>query len=272
MTLAIIGGGMIGSAVAWRAVAAGLDVVLSNSREPSTLAGLAASLGARAAFAAEAALAADVVVAAIPVSAFGKLPARALAGKIVVDTANYYPERDGHLAELDSGALTSSELLQRHLPSSTVVKGFNAITPHQIGTLARPAGAADRSALPIAGEAGAKAEVARLLDRLGFDAADAGVLAESWRAEPGTPAYILPYLGEGGGVPRLDGRDAGRARPGRAGGGAAGLGGPAAGGGGAAAPAVSRVRSPRAPAPRASAARRWPGPAGRARRPRPPRP
>lgn len=202
MTLALIGSGMIGTAVARLAATAGLDVVLSNSREPSTLAALAASLGARAASASDAARAAGIVVAAIPVSAFGKLPVAALAGKTVIDTANYYPERDGHVPELDSGELTSSGLLQRHLPESTVVKGLNVLTPHQIGTLARPAGAADRSALPIAGDdPEAKAAVTRLLDRLGFDAVDSGGLAGSWRAEPGTPGYILPYLGE---VPPMD--------------------------------------------------------------------
>ncbi|NUT95042.1 MAG: NAD(P)-binding domain-containing protein [Saccharothrix sp.] len=162
-----------------------------------TLAGLAAELGARAAEPVEVARVADVVVAAIPLRAFDSLPADALAGKTVVDTANYYPERDGHLTPLDAGDLTSSELVQRHLTRSQVVKAFNTITPHQIGTLARPAGAPDRSALPLAGDdEGAKDQVTKLLDLLGFDVVDAGPLAGSWRCEPGTPAYIRPYLGE----------------------------------------------------------------------------
>ncbi|MFI6813514.1 NADPH-dependent F420 reductase [Nonomuraea sp. NPDC050328] len=201
--LAVIGSGMIGSAVARLAVAAGMDVVVSNSRGPGTLAGLVAELGprARAATPAEAARAADLVVAAIPLHVYGRLPAEALAGRTVLDTANYYPERDGRLAELETGELTSSALAQRHLAGSRVVKAFNTITPHQLGTLARPAGAPDRSALPIAGDDAASAEAAGLLDRLGFDAVRVGPLAESWRIEPGTPAYIRPYLGD---IPALD--------------------------------------------------------------------
>ncbi|MFG1685088.1 NADPH-dependent F420 reductase [Nonomuraea sp. NPDC049269] len=199
LTLGLIGSGMIGSSVARLAVAAGLKVVLSNSRGPETLADLVTDLGeqARAATPAEAARAGDLVVAAIPLNACGHLPAEALAGKTVLDTANYYPERDGHLAELDTGELTSSALLQRHLAASRVVKAFNNITPHQLFSLARPTGAPDRSALPIAGDdPEAKAAATRLLDVLGYDAVDIGPLAESWRSEPNTPVYVQPYLGE----------------------------------------------------------------------------
>ncbi|WP_181722209.1 NADPH-dependent F420 reductase [Nocardia gipuzkoensis] len=198
-TLGLIGSGMIGSALARLAVAAGLEVVLSNSRGPQTLAGLVDDLGglARAATPAEAARAADLVVAAIPLHAYEHLPVDALSGKTVLDTANYYPERDGHLAELDSGELTSSALLQRHLEGSRVVKACNNITPHQLVSLARPTGAPDRSALPIAADdADAKDEVARLLDLLGYDTVDIGTLATSWRSEPDAPVYIQPYLGE----------------------------------------------------------------------------
>ncbi|MEV4575472.1 NAD(P)-binding domain-containing protein [Nonomuraea jabiensis] len=198
-TLGLIGSGMIGSSVARLAVAAGLEVVLSNSRGPETLADLVAELGrrARAATPAEAARAADLVVAAIPLKARDRLPAGALAGKTVLDTSNYYPERDGHVAELDAGELTSSALVQRHLAGARVVKAFNNITPHQLLTLARPTGAPDRNALPIAGDdAEAKAEATRLLDVLGHDAVDIGTLADSWRSEPNTPVYIQPYLGE----------------------------------------------------------------------------
>ncbi|MCP2314864.1 hypothetical protein APR12_000194 [Nocardia amikacinitolerans] len=197
-TLGLIGSGMIGSSVARLAVSAGLEIVLSNSRGPETLADLVAELGgrARAATPAEAARAADLVVAAIPLTAFAQLPADALSGKTVLDTANYYPERDGHLTELDTGTLTSSALLQRHLPEAQVVKAFNNITPHQLLSLARPANAPDRSALPIAGDhAESKTEATRLLDMLGYDAVDIGPLATSWRSEPNTPVYIEPYLG-----------------------------------------------------------------------------
>ncbi|UUU29797.1 NAD(P)-binding domain-containing protein [Streptomyces sp. CA-210063] len=196
-TLGLIGAGNIGSALARLAVAAGLNVVLSNSRRPEALADLVAELGeqARAATPAEAAQAGDLVVATIPLSSYDKLPAAALAGKIVIDTMNYYPDRIGHIAELDAGGLTSSTLVQRHLADSRVVKAFNNIDFVRLFTAARPAGADDRSALPIAGDdTAAKAQVAELLDALGYDAVDTGTLDDSWRSEPGTPVYVQPYL------------------------------------------------------------------------------
>ncbi|MET7488358.1 NAD(P)-binding domain-containing protein [Streptomyces sp. NPDC005538] len=196
-TLGLIGTGMIGSAVARLAVAGGLDVVLSNSRGPETLADLVAELGAHARAAApeEVARNADLVVATIPLKAYDRLPAAALAGRTVIDTMNYYPERDGAFAALDAGEATSSVLVQRHLADSRVVKAFNNIDFRRLFTSARPAGAADRSALPIAGDdPTAKAEVAQLLDVLGYDTVDIGTLADSWRSEPGTPVYVHPYM------------------------------------------------------------------------------
>ncbi|WP_433519099.1 NADPH-dependent F420 reductase [Nonomuraea sp. CA-143628] len=196
-TLGLIGTGMIGGTLARLAVAAGLNVVLSNSRGPETLADLVTELGgqARAATPAEAAEAGDVVVATVPLHAYEQLPVAALAGKIVIDTMNYYPERDGRIAELDSDELTSSALVQRHLAGSRLVKAFNNIDFHRLSTGARPAGAADRSALPIAGDdPAAKAEVTALLDALGYDTVDSGSLADSWRVEPGTPVYVQPYF------------------------------------------------------------------------------
>ncbi len=198
-TLGIIGSGMIGTAVAGLAVAAGLDVVVSNSRGPETLAGLVAELGerARAATPAQAARAGDLVVAAVPLKAYERLPAAELAGKTVIDAMNHYPDRDGRFAELEAGGLTSSALVQRHLAGARVVKAFATIDFLHLGTLARPAGAADRSALPVAGDdADAKAEVVRLLDLLGYDAVDAGTLADSGCLAPGSPAHVQPYMGE----------------------------------------------------------------------------
>ncbi|KPH98797.1 MULTISPECIES: NADPH-dependent F420 reductase [Streptomyces] len=196
-TLGLIGSGMIGGGLARLAVAAGLDVVLSNSRGPQTLAGLVAELGghARAATPEEAARAGDLVVATVPLKAYDRLPAAALAGKVVIDTMNYYPDRDGRIAELDAGGPTSSALVQRHLADSRVVKAFNSIDFRRLFVSARPSGAPDRSALPLAGDdAAAKARVAELLDVLGYDAVDIGTLADSWRSEPGTPVYVQPYL------------------------------------------------------------------------------
>ena len=195
-TLGIIGSGMIGGTVARLSVAAGHHVVLSNSRGPETLDELVAELGplAAAASAGQAAEAGDLVLVSVPVKAFGDIPAKPLAGKPVMDTGNYYPQRDGHLAELDTGALTSSALLQRYLPDAQVVKVFNNIFFKHLGSLARPHGAQDRTALPIAGDsAAAKAAVTAYLDSIGYDAVDTGSLADSWRQEPGTPVYGSPY-------------------------------------------------------------------------------
>ncbi len=187
---------MIGGTVARLAVAAGHPVVLSNSRGPETLQDLVGELGplARAAAGAEAAAAGDIVVVSIPLKAYRSVPAEPLAGKTVIDTNNYYPQRDGQIAELDSGQATSSELLQRHLPGSAVVKAFNNIFFRHLQSLARPSGAADRTFLPIAGDdPDAKAGVTAFLDSIGYGTVDAGPLAESWRQEPGTPVYGAPY-------------------------------------------------------------------------------
>src|SRR5580704_19400163 len=149
-TVGIIGSGQIGGTVARLSVAAGHAVVLSNSRGPETLAELAAELGPRAtpATAEQAADAGDLVLVSVPVKAFGDIPARPLAGKPVMDTGNYYPQRDGHLAELDTGALTSSGLLQRELPDAQVVKVFNNIFFKHLASLARPHASENRTALP----------------------------------------------------------------------------------------------------------------------------
>ncbi|MEV0177650.1 NAD(P)-binding domain-containing protein [Streptomyces sp. NPDC050803] len=195
-TLGFIGSGNIGTAIARLAVAAGIDVVLSNSRGPETLAETVAELGerARAATPEEAARAGDWVVVSIPLAAYRKLPVAALAGKVVLDTINYYPMRDGHIEALDSGKTTTSELVQEHLAGAKLVKAFNNISDFHIPALARPAGAADRTALPIAGDdAQANADAADLISRLGFDTVDAGPLADSWRFEPETDPYATPY-------------------------------------------------------------------------------
>ncbi|MGW7695016.1 NADPH-dependent F420 reductase [Streptomyces asiaticus] len=197
VTLGIIGTGMVGSAVARRATDAGLHVVLSNSRGPQTLADLVAELGdrARAATPAEAASAGDLVLAAVPLAFHERLPRAELSGKTVIDPMNYALYPGFSIPELDSNELTSSELVQRHLADSRVVKALHNCGPKQMLEMFRPAGADDRTALPLHGDdATAKKEVADLLDVLGFDAVDLGTLAESWRSEPNTPLYALPYI------------------------------------------------------------------------------
>ncbi|WP_030443310.1 NADPH-dependent F420 reductase [Actinoplanes subtropicus] len=195
-TVGFIGSGLIGGTVARLAVAAGYDVVVSNSRGPETLAELVTELGpkARAATAAEAAEAGDIVVVSVPFHAHTQLPVAQLAGKVVLDTNNYYPERDGAFAELDEGKLTSAELEQRQLSPARLVKVFNNIFHGHLATLPRPAGDAERSSLTIAGDdAAAKRTATEFLDAIGYDAVDVGPLAESWRVEPGQPAYGPPY-------------------------------------------------------------------------------
>jgi 8-hydroxy-5-deazaflavin:NADPH oxidoreductase len=195
-TIGFIGSGMIGGTVARLSLAAGHRVVMSNSRGPETLQDLVAELGplATAATCAQAAEAGDLVVVAIPVKAIGDVPAKPLAGKPVLDTGNYYPQRDGHIEVLDNGALTSSGLLQRHLPDARVVKVFNNIYYKHLESLTRPSGAPDRTALPIAGDDdAAKAAVSAYLDSIGYDAVDTGTLTDSWRQEPNTPVYGAPY-------------------------------------------------------------------------------
>jgi predicted dinucleotide-binding enzyme len=139
---------------------------------------------------AEAAAAGDIVVVTVPLKNYREVPVEPLAGKIVIDTNNYYPQRDGHIRELDHESTTTSELLQAHLPTSKVVKAFNHIYAAQITTDGRPSGTPNRRALVIAGnDADAKARVTRLLDEFGFDTVDAGPLAEGWRIQRDTPGY-----------------------------------------------------------------------------------
>ena len=192
MTIGLIGDGHIGSQIARLAVAHGHKVVISNSRGPETLATLVAELGpnARAATAADAAKAGDIVVVTVPLKNYRDVPVEPLKGKTVIDTNNYYPQRDGHIAELDDESTTTSELLQAHLPTSNVVKAFNHIYAAQLTTDGRPAGTESRRALVIAGDdRDAKATVTDLLDQFGFDTVDAGPLREGWRIQRDTPGY-----------------------------------------------------------------------------------
>ncbi len=191
-TIGLIGAGNIGSQLARLAVAHGHNVVISNSRGPETLAALVTELGpkARAATVVDAATAGEIVVVTIPLKHYRTVPVEPLAGKIVIDTNNYYPQRDGQIAELDNESTTTAELLQAHLPTSSVVKAFNHIYARQLTTDGLPAGTPNRRALVIAGDdPTAKATVARLLDEFGFDAVDAGPLKEGWRIQRDTPGY-----------------------------------------------------------------------------------
>jgi 8-hydroxy-5-deazaflavin:NADPH oxidoreductase len=193
-TIGFIGAGHIGGKVAEAAVDAGYDVVVSGARGPEALAELVGKLGAkaRAATVLEAATAGDIVVVAVPVAAFPDVPVEPLAGKVVINTSNYNPSREGHIAEIDDGRSTVAELLQRRLPASHVVKAFNMISAAEVPTDGTPEGTPNRRALALAGDdAGAKKTVADLYDSFGFDTVDAGPLSESWRFGRGQPAFVV---------------------------------------------------------------------------------
>lgn len=193
MRIGIIGAGYIGGTMAHLLVEAGYEIALSNSRDPETIEPRVAELGpkARAETAEAAARFGDVVLLAVPLKAYCDLPVDELRGKIVIDALNYYPDRDGHIQELDSGETTSSELVARHLRGARVVKAFNTIWFEHLrsqGKKNAPAGA--RRAIFIAGDdVQAKKVVSEIIAEIGFAAFDMGKLADGRRQEPGTPVY-----------------------------------------------------------------------------------
>ena len=192
MKIAIIGAGNIGGNLTRRLTALGHEVSVANSRGPETLADLAAETGATALPVTEVARDAEVVVVTIPQGRVPDLPTGVLDGAadgaVVVDTGNYYPQRDGRIAEIEDG-LTESGWVAQQL-GAPVVKAFNNVYADHLLTRGRPADDPDRAALPVAGDdAEAKDVVIALLDELGFDGVDAGPLSESWRQQPGTAVY-----------------------------------------------------------------------------------
>ncbi|AYD02099.1 NAD(P)-binding domain-containing protein [Neorhizobium sp. NCHU2750] len=193
MKIGIIGAGIVGRAIGKLALAAGHQVMVSNSRGPQTLFSLGRSIGCEIGTVEEAAAFGDIVVVAIPLAAYRSVPVEPLAGKLVIDTDNYYPERDGNVPELDSASTTTSELLARHLPRSRIVKAFNAVAMSDLEKDGRPEGSSDRRALPLAGDrVDDKAIVVKLYDEFGYDAVDVGPLSEGWRFENGRPVYCIP--------------------------------------------------------------------------------
>ena len=193
MRIGIIGAGNIGRAVASLGISRGHAVMISNSRAPETLASTIQAIGCQAGTPEQAAAFGAVVVIAIPLKNYQSIPADPLAGKIVIDANNYYPDRDGHIAALDRQETTTSELLAKHLPTSRIVKTFNAIMAKDIEADGRTSGSPGRRALPLAGDdATAKRVVTDLLYQFGFDAVDAGHLSEGWRFERARPAYCVP--------------------------------------------------------------------------------
>jgi 8-hydroxy-5-deazaflavin:NADPH oxidoreductase len=192
-TIGIIGSGHVGSSLARAAIAHDYDVVLSNSQGPESLADLVRDLGPRASAGtpAEAAAAGDFAIVAIPITTIDQVPAEPLAGKVVIATTNYFPQRDGPIPEIDDGTTTVPGLLQKHLPASRVVRAFSMLDAADMSQDGRPAGDPKRRAIAIAGDdPAAKDLVARLCDEFGFDTVDLGGLAEAWRVDPGQTAFV----------------------------------------------------------------------------------
>jgi predicted dinucleotide-binding enzyme len=193
MQIGIVGSGHIGGTLAEKFIEAGHEVGLSNAHGPQTLEVVAERLGDRACpmTVADAERFGELVVISIPFGRYLEVPAEPLAGKIVVDTTNYYPQRDGHLPELLDDSTTSSELLQRHLAGARLVKAFNTMRWDHLKVDGRDAGDRRRLAIPLAGDDDlAKHVVAGLVDQVGFDPVDAGRLgAGGRRLQPGSAVY-----------------------------------------------------------------------------------
>jgi 8-hydroxy-5-deazaflavin:NADPH oxidoreductase len=192
MKIGIIGAGFVGRSIATLAIRAGHQVMLSNSRGPQTLFTLRPMIGCEIGTASEAARFGDIVVIAVPLTAIDALPVAEIGAKIVLDAVNYYPERDGEIAELASRAITTSERLARYLAEARITKAFNAIPMTQLESDGLPAATPGRRALPVAGDdEEGKALAVALYNAFGFDAVDAGPLAEGWRFERGMPSYCV---------------------------------------------------------------------------------
>lgn len=190
MKIGIIGAGNIGSILAGYLTALGHQVSIANSRGPETLRDIALKTGATPVTAEEAAGAPDMVILSVPVRAIANLPVAVLSASdaIIVDTGNYYPSRDGKIADIEAG-LTDSEWVSAAI-GRPVIKAFNNIVAPSLASKAVPAGAPGRLALSVAGDdEQQKATVKALIDAIGFDAIDGGALSESWRQQPGEAAY-----------------------------------------------------------------------------------
>jgi 8-hydroxy-5-deazaflavin:NADPH oxidoreductase len=188
MRIVVIGSGRIGRTLTRRLAQLGHDVVVANARGPETLEDLVRETGATATSTSALPADADIVVLAIPFAAIPDLPPLP-RGAVVVDVANYVPGmRDPEIPAIEAGEPESTWTAEQ--VGRPVIKALNTVTARSQQERGRPRGAADRIAAPVAGDdEEAKQRVIELVDALGFDAFDAGGLADSWRQQPGTPVY-----------------------------------------------------------------------------------
>ena len=190
MEIGIIGSGNIGSTLAGYLTTLGHQVIIANSRGPESLSEVAEKTGATPVTVEEAAGAKNLVIIAIPAKAMVKIPGDILSTSkaIIVDAGNYYPSRDGQIFDIEGG-LTDSEWVAKVI-RHPVIKAFNNIVAQSLASKATAAKNPGRIALSVAGnDAEQKQSVMKLIDEIGFDAIDGGLLSESWRQQPCEPAY-----------------------------------------------------------------------------------
>jgi hypothetical protein len=195
MRIGIISSGRLGGILAQLFGEAGHEIAIADSRGPGVPRDKTQRLDGRVRWVSvlDAARFGDVVVLAIPFGRHTELPAVAFAGRTVIDTTNYEPERDGRRPELDTGRTTSSQLLQARMPWARVVKAFNTIHWRHLRDFGRQSSAQRRYGVPVAGDdPGAKRRVFDLVEQLGFEPVDSGGLAAGGRRQqPGTPVYAI---------------------------------------------------------------------------------
>ena len=193
MRIGIIGAGSMGGILAGHLAKLGPHVSIANSKGPESLTAFPAEIGATPVSVVDAAKAGEIVILAIPTKAAADLPrglfANVPSSVVVIDIGNYHPElRDGRIDVIDRGTLDSQWVAQQI--GRPVIKAFNNILAKSLLEKGIPRGTRGRIALSVAGDSSdAKSAVLRLVDDLGFDPVDGGDLDESWRQQPGTPAY-----------------------------------------------------------------------------------
>ena len=193
MQIGVIGAGSMGGILASHLAKLGHQVSIANSRGPESLTALTDEIGAMPVSVVDAVKTEELVIIAIPTKAVAELPQALFAnlpsGVIIIDIGNYHPElRDGRIDAIERGMLDSQWVAQQI--GRPVIKAFNNIFAKSLREKGVPRGTKGRIALSVAGDSmDAKAAVLRLVDDLGFDPVDGGDLDNSWRQQPGTPAY-----------------------------------------------------------------------------------